>query len=316
VVVALPATITRHTERALARRKPLESIMYMDRTNVVYAETARFDHARALDEDQIRKLAPSVFATEAHHSRSERFRVIPTIEVLRGLQKEGFSVVGAKQSLTRIDDRRNYTKHMLRLRRLDDVQKFQVGDTVFEIVLKNANDGTAKYDLLAGLFKILCMNSLVAQTDDMETLSVRHSGDVTTKVIEGTYKVLDTAEQSLRAPQDWPAITLNRDEAQIFAESAHTLRFADSDGNVATPIKPQQLLIPHRREDQGANLWNVFNVVQENAIRGGLTAMGHDANGQPRRTTTRGVNGIDQDVKLNRALFTLAARMAELKQAA
>jgi len=281
--------------------------------NTVYASTARFDHATALTEDAMRAIAPSIFATQAHSSRSERFRPIPTIEVLRGLEREGFSVVAAKQCIVRHDDRRDFTKHMVRLRRLDDDTKFRVGDTVFEVLLKNANDGSAAYDLLAGMFKILCMNSLVSQTADMESLRVRHSGDVQAKVIEGTYRVLDTAEQSLKAPQDWPRITLDRAEAQIFAEQAHTLRFADADGKVATPVKAEQLLIPRRVEDTAPNLWNVFNVVQENAIRGGLTAMGRDANNRPRRSTTREVNGIDQDVKLNRALFTLAAKMAELK---
>jgi len=281
--------------------------------NTVYASTARFDHATALTEDAMRAIAPSIFATQAHSSRSERFRPIPTIEVLRGLEREGFSVVAAKQCIVRHDDRKDFTKHMVRLRRLDDDSKYRVGDTVFEVLLKNANDGSAAYDLLAGMFKILCMNSLVSQTADMESLRVRHSGDVQSKVIEGTYRVLDTAEQSLRAPQDWPRIALDRAEAQIFAEQAHTLRFADADGKVATPVKPEQLLIPRRVEDTAPNLWNVFNVVQENAIRGGLTAMGRDANNRPRRSTTREVNGIDQDVKLNRALFTLAAKMAELK---
>jgi len=38
-----------------------------------------------------------------------------------------------------------------------------------------------------------------------------------------------------------------------------------------------------------------------------------DANNRPRRVTTRAVNGIDQDVKLNKALWVLAERMAELK---
>jgi hypothetical protein len=289
-------------------------IMYMDRT--VYAHSARFDHATALTEDNMRQLAPSIFATTAHVSRSERFKPIPTIEVLRGLQREGFSVVGAKQSVARMDDRRDYTKHMVRLRRLDENSKYQVGDTVFEILLKNANDGTAAYDLLAGLFRIRCLNSLVSQTDDMESLRVRHSGDVEHKVIEGTYRVLDTAQQSLTAPQDWPQITLDRDEQQVFAEAAHTLRFADAKGHVETPIKPQQLLIARRTADQSNDLWTTFNRVQENVIKGGLTAMGYDTNNRPRRTTTRTVNGIDQDVKLNRALFTLAAKMAELKQAA
>jgi hypothetical protein len=284
--------------------------------STVYTKSARFDnHQRALGEDEMRRLAPSIFAATAHHSRSDRFAPIPTIEVLRGLEREGFSVVGAKQCIARLDDRKNYTKHMVRLRRLDEDRKYRVGDSVFEIVLKNANDGSAAYDLLAGLFRIKCLNSLVTQTDNTESLRVRHSGDVQHKVIEGTYRVLEKSEQTLRAPQDWPQITLNRDEREIFAEAAHMARFGDAEGHVETPIKAPQLLLPRRRDDTGTDLWRTFNVVQENCIRGGLTAMGRDANNRPRRTTTRQVNGIDQDVKLNRALWTLAARMAELKAA-
>lgn len=283
----------------------------------IYAPSARFDgSARALSEDEMRAMAPSVFARQAHASRSERFAPIPTIDVVQALGREGFSVVGAKQSVVRLDDRRDFTKHMLRLRRLDDNVKYSVGDTVFEILLKNANDGTSAYDLLAGLFRIACLNSLVAHTSTMDSLKVRHSGDVATKVVEGTYKVLATAEQALVAPSEWPLVQLDRDEQQAFAEAAHIARFGDADGNTVTPIKPVQLLIARRTGDQQPNLWNTYNTVQENAIKGGLTGMGVDTQNRPRRTTTRGVNGIDQDVKLNRALFTLATKMAELKKAA
>jgi len=63
-----------------------------------------------------------------------------------------------------------------------------------------------------------------------------------------------------------------------------------------------------------------LNVVQENVIKGGLhgIAITTDERGrrQRRNVTTRTVNGIDQDVKLNRALWTLAEKMAELKTAA
>ena len=43
-----------------------------------------------LGEEQMRLAAPSIFAPGKHASRSERYTYIPTIEVLRGLRKEGF----------------------------------------------------------------------------------------------------------------------------------------------------------------------------------------------------------------------------------
>jgi hypothetical protein len=168
-----------------------------------YASTARFDGtARALTEIEMHEVAPSILAEVPHESRSDRFKAIPTIEVLRGLQREGFSPVAVHQSVCREADRAPFTKHLIRLRRLDEVTKYSVGDSVLEILLKNANDGTSAYDLLAGMFRIRCLNSLVAKTSTVDTVKVRHSGDVIHKVAEGTFRVLQSATALLAAPQD------------------------------------------------------------------------------------------------------------------
>ena len=286
--------------------------------NMIYApNTARFDHtARAMTEDEIRKAAPSIFAVEAHESRSDRFQPIPTIEVLRGLMREGFMPVGARQARTRDESRKDFTKHMIRMRRLDDGRNYSVGDTVFEIILKNANDGTAAYDLMAGLFRIVCKNSLVTHTSTLDSLKVRHTGAAETvqgKVIEGTYEVLRNAEAALSAPADWSGIQLDRDEKMILAEAAHILRFDDQDSGLAQAIDPSQFLTTKRVADRGNDLWAQFNVVQENVIRGGLHGVARDDMGRRRNVSTRAVKGIDQDVKLNKALWMVGQRMAELK---
>src|SRR5215510_2181073 len=87
--------------------------------NSMYGKRARFDgSATAMTEDEMHKIAPSIFAEDAHHSRSERFAPIATIEVLRNLAKEGFSVVGVNESRARDADKQSHTKHLIRLRRL------------------------------------------------------------------------------------------------------------------------------------------------------------------------------------------------------
>lgn len=280
----------------------------------IYATTARFDTGRALTEDEMRRLAPSIFATAAHESRSDRFQPIPTIEVLRGLMKEGFMPVGARQSASRTEGKADYTKHLIRMRRLDDGKTYRVGDTVCEILLKNANDGTSAYELLAGLFRICCLNSLVTQTGAIDAIKVRHSGNVATKVIDGTYSVLKEAERTLVAPQDWSTYRMHREEMDILAEAAHILRFGDTDGAVTTSIKAEQLLVPRRVEDRSDDLWTVWNVVQENAIKGGLRGTSRDKFGRPHRTKSRAVNGIDQDIKLNKALWLVGEKMAAMKR--
>jgi len=279
----------------------------------IYGATARFDVNASMTEDDLRRVAPSVFAESAHESRSERFRPIPTIEIIRGLANEGFHVVNAKQAVCRMPDRAPWTKHLLRLRRMDNLAKYSVGDTLCEILLRNANDGTAAYELMAGLFKIQCLNSLVTQSATLDEIKVRHSGDVQGKVIEGTYTVLDAAQKSLAAPEQWSQITLNTDQRQAYAAAAHVLRFGDAaDSPVAQAIQPRALLAPRRIDDQGNDLWRTFNVVQENAIRGGLHGVRYDEQNRRRRSTTRPVHGIDQDVKLNKALWILTEKMAQL----
>jgi len=270
----------------------------------------RFDHSRPLTEDELHQLAPSVFATTAHSSRSERFRPIPTIDVVRRLATEGFHVVDAMQSKARTLDRKDFTKHMLRLRRFGDDKDYVIGDTIFEILLRNANDGSAAYDLLAGLFKILCLNGMVADVGQLDALRVRHTGDVESQVIEGSFKVLEQAEAALEAPRVWSGITLVPDEREQFATEAHRLRFANHDGEVTTAIRPMQLLEPRRPQDCGTDLWKTFNVTQENIIKGGLTAEGVDAAARRRTFRSRAIRGVDQDVKLNRALFVLADKVA------
>jgi hypothetical protein len=302
----------------MVRTQPKETEMS------IYTKTARFDTGRPLTEDELRQQAPSIFAVTAHSSRSDRFKPIPTIDVLRALTREGFHPVGARQATARHDDRREYTKHLIRLRRFDNVEKHKVGDNVLEMLLKNANDGSSPYDLFAGLFRICCLNSMVAQTGTIDIIKVRHTGDVQTKVIEGTYKVLSEAQAVLAAPQDWSQLAMPREAQLAYAEAAHVLRFGDAEeierqGEPivrAHPIKPEQLLTIHRPEDNGRNLWSTFNVVQENVIRGGLHGVTRNAQGRRRNVTMRAVNGIDQDVKLNKALWVLSEKMAGLLKTA
>jgi hypothetical protein len=56
----------------------------------------------ALDDGQIATVAPSVFATGKHVSRSERYTYIPTSEVLRGLRREGFMPFEVRQGGSRM----------------------------------------------------------------------------------------------------------------------------------------------------------------------------------------------------------------------
>jgi Domain of unknown function (DUF932) len=282
----------------------------MERAGSLYTRTARFDgEQRGLSEKELRKIAPSIFAVEAHESRSDRFAPIPTIEVLRRIAEDGFVPVGAKQSQARDPGRAPYTKHLIRLRRLDGKQR-QVGDTVFEMLLKNANDGTAAYHLMAGLWRIRCMNSLVAKTKTLAQVTIRHTGDAPKEVLEASFKVLDHSDRILGAADKWGRIPLSEPERLSFAKKAHKLRFNGKTYGVASAVSAPRLLEARRSGDEGHDLWTTFNVVQENIIRGGQEGEGHDSLDRACRYRSRPVNGIDADVAMNTDLWTLADELA------
>ena len=60
-----------------------------------------------LADDQIMRVAPSIFSVEAHDRMSERYTAIPTITVLNALRKEGFMPFMVAQTKVRDADRRD-----------------------------------------------------------------------------------------------------------------------------------------------------------------------------------------------------------------
>ena len=269
-----------------------------------------------LTDEQISTAAPSVFASEAHESRSARFAVIPTGVVIGALRAEGFDPVFAKQSAARYG-RNEHGKHLVRFRHLSQpstTHGLRVGATFPEVVLVNAQDGSSAYKLYAGVFRLVCLNGMIASDRLDGSVSVSHSGDVRSKVIQGSYKVLNESRTALQCADAWAGIELSPDEQHAFAEQAHFLRFADAAGEISTAIRPEQLLDVRRQEDRPNDLWTTFNRIQENAVRGGLRGLTRDpVTRRTRRSTSREVQGIDGDVRLNRALWALGARMAEIK---
>ncbi|MEH8388839.1 DUF932 domain-containing protein [Klebsiella pneumoniae] len=266
---------------------------------------SRFGHInqirrdRPLTREELMQHVPSVFGEDKHASRSEKYTFIPTITLLENLQREGFQPFFACQSRVRDPDRREHTKHMLRLRRAGQIN----GQQVPEIIILNSPGGESSFQLLPGIFRSVCTNSLVCGQSFGE-IWVPHRGNVVEKVIEGAYEVLgifDWVEEKRDAMQ---SLLLPPMAQQAFARAALTYRF----GEEHQPVTASQILTPRRYEDRQDDLWSVFNRCQENLLKGGLP--GRAARGK--RSHTRAVRGIDGDVKLNRALWVMAE---ELQQA-
>lgn len=112
--------------------------------------------------------------------------------------------------------------------------------------------------------------------------------------------MFDRVEEKREAMQ---SLILTPPAQHALAKAALTYRF----GEEHQPVAATQILTPRRYEDRKDDLWSVFNRIQENLLKGGLP--GRTAKGK--RTHTRAVNGIDGDIRLNRALWVMAEQMQQ-----
>lgn len=252
-----------------------------------------------LSEDQMRAVAPSIFAESRHESRSERYTYIPTIDVLRSLHDEGFEVFMAAQGGSRVEGKEAFTKHMLRLRH---VAQGQVQSRANEIILINSHDGCSSYQMLAGVFRFVCCNGMVCG-DVAADIRIPHKGNVQERVVDGACKVVQDFERVDGVVDAMRSRQLTNEERIALANQALDLRFGvNEEGRRMAPVHFWSADRINRPQDVGLDLWTVFNRLQENLVRGGLP--GRSANA--RRITTRPIVGIDNNLALNRALWALA----------
>lgn len=259
--------------------------------------------------DDIQRKAPSVFAERPWDNMSENYRFIPTSQVVKGLMDNGFMPVSAKQGNSRIEGKREFTKHLLRFRH-EKLTALTKGDEIPEIVLINSHDGTSAYKLMLGIFRVVCANGLVVASSMLDEVKVRHSGkaDLVDNVIEGSYQVINQAPVITEQVEQFKNLMLTHDEQVSYATAALELNPSTID------IQPKNLLQPRRYDDRGdsynvRSLWKTYNTVQENYTKGGL--LGLTEQGKLRRT--RQIKAISADTKLNKALWVLTERAADFK---
>lgn len=259
-----------------------------------------------LSNSEIINIAASAGATNPVANVSERYSFVSTISVVDMLRDSGWLPVHAEESSVRKDDRRGYQKHFIRFAR----PEFLLENERIDLLLYNSHDKGTAFKILAGIWRFVCGNGLVIGTE-YANFTHRHIGFDPDKFLDSAKQIAGSAETIAEKVSDLKIIDLEPNEQGIYAAAAHRLVYGEATENA--PIQPSQLLEERRYEDQGNDLWTVFNRVQENVIKGGLRGSKVGDFGRRRRVTTRPVKSLDRNKDLNQALWILTEKMAELK---
>ncbi len=214
-------------------------------------------NGRPLDLPTIAARCPAVLAEDAHSSRSDKYTFISTLKVLQALATEGFHPHSIMQGGTKFEDKRGYTKHMVRLRQNSAVGR---SGTVYEICLLGSHDGTTTWQAFGGFFRAICKNGTIWFDEGAVKIAIPHKGNIIPQVIDAAHRVLGQSQNAYG--------------------SIDNLR----------------------------------------SIRGGLSYVTNqtlaDGTTRPIHRHTAPVRSVDGDVRLNRALWTLAEEMAKIKSRA
>jgi len=262
---------------------------------------ANLDTIETLSKEQVKQVAPSVFTKTGSSTVSDKYSHIPTERVIDDMEVLGWNIVDAKEIKARKNQ--GFQKHMLVFANPEIVINGADGDTVFpRILLTNSHDGKNSFTFQAGLFRLVCSNGLVIADEQFSSMKIRHMGydfEALQKLITDMVEKLPLTVESMN---NFKNKQLSEEQKQKFALEALGLRF-DTENKT---FDVSEFLTPTRKEDEGNDLWSVFNVIQEKLVHGMV-----DYRAGSKQRKARRIKNFQQDVKLNSELYELALAYAQ-----
>ncbi len=251
----------------------------------------------------------AAFTTTAHPKMSARYAHVNTAQVLETLTAEGFEIAKSQAARVRDASTAEFARHVVTLRH---GSMPEVGGVVPQALLRNSHDGSSGFQMMAGFYRLVCSNGLVIGQDFVR-ISIRHLGaDLNTRVLDAARKVVAQMPAMVDQVARMQGTVITEQAARDFAAEAAADRFGAGWAEVVRD--PADLLRPRRFADNARDLFTVYNVVQENVIKGGVRVVNTAPNARARYASSRAVTGLDRNLELNRGLWDRA--VARLPMAA
>jgi hypothetical protein len=256
----------------------------------------------ALSNDELQNLAPSIFASQPVADVSARYSFLPTASILEGMRNHGWLPVRAEEQKVRTKTRQGFQKHLIRFARVENLN-WAKNEVRPEIVLLNSHDKSSAYQLHCGLLRLVCLNGMVVADATFQRISIKHLGFSPDSVIQASFEVLDAVPQIMDKVQLFQDRVLTDAERLALATGAAAHRWEDLD---KAPVNPSLLLNPRRYGDGAKDLWTTLNTIQENITKGGQRDRSRRRSDGSRMPKSRAIKGIDEDLRLNKALWHMA----------
>jgi hypothetical protein len=246
--------------------------------------------------DQVQDSCPSAFTAVSAPNVSTNYTHIPTSQVIEDMITLGWTPVSAQEVKARKG--KGFQKHIIRFQNQNITITGRDGDDVFpELLLTNSHDGKNAFHLRVGLYRLVCSNGLVIADDEFSNVAIRHMGYTFEELRQQVVALIDTLPNLVQKINIFRDTPLTDEQMTEFALKAAQYRWK----NQTITIEPADLLAVERGEDNGSDLWAVFNRVQEKLVNGGINYN----NGRKTRKV-RALKNFTADMTFNGELWELA----------
>ncbi len=208
---------------------------------------------------------------------------IDTLDVVQRLQNEGWQLKGVAEQKGK---NRKVSSNYVQMHHPDFSILNNKGKTeaLASITLSNSCNGVQPLNMDLGAFRLVCSNGAV-RFDRAAESQIKHTEINYRELPQIIAKLNNKAIILAEEINEMKRKQLSIDDMKKFAFQAARLRFDD-----VTDADVEEILRVNRIEDEGNDVWTVFNRIQE--------------------SLTANVSNFNQDILLNQRLFALADQYA------
>ena len=241
------------------------------------------------------ELPQTVLQTYPSSDRTLRYNMIETKPFLDLFASKGFEVKTVTQSHTRKPQWIGHEKHRVTL--IHPHYKNEIGSPTIQLI--NSSNGSSQFELLLGFLTKVCSNGATLSREHWH-FQARHIGQHSLNINQLTDSILQGFDEVYHQVRKMHQKPLSTYDQWKMAEYAIGLKWTNKD----IPFPVSSLLRGYRLEQEDSTVWNIYNRVQENLIRGFEYQSGR------RTRKTRAVKSVSADTALNQKLWDYALTLA------
>ena len=147
---------------------------------------------------------------------------------------------------------------------------------------------------------MICSNGLVIAETQFEAVKIRHMGYSFEELQSQIREMVEKLPLTVESMNKMKETEFGQEQAVEFAKKALATRFTNQELDRLS-IDIDGLLTPVRKEDEGNDLWSIFNIVQEKIITGDFEYI---VGSKVRKA--REIKNFKQDQKINKEMFEVA----------